>query len=121
MTLRSGGSPRDARTPQAHPYDPDAYATDIIPPYSEPVRRGGRNGRGGSGGGGGLIGLLKFLIFALVLGGIVLIVGLTALRPLVNSAILGWAKDNPAALSMPFVSGHRQGGHRRRDDPGGFH
>jgi UPF0755 protein len=102
MTIRSGGRPRDARAPQAHPYDPDAYATDIIPPYSEPIRRGGRNGRGG-GGGGGLAGLIKFLIFALVLGGIVLLVLLTALRPLVNSAVLGWAKDNPAALSMPFV------------------
>jgi UPF0755 protein len=102
MTIRSGGRPRDARAPQAHPYDPDAYATDIIPPYSEPIRRGGRNGRGG-GGGGGLGGLIKFLVFALVLGGIVLVVLLTALRPLVNSAVLGWANDNPAALSMPFV------------------
>ena len=39
-----------------------------------------------------------------VLAGIVLVVALTALRPLVNSAILSWAADNPAALSMPFVS-----------------
>jgi UPF0755 protein len=98
---RSGGSPRDARAPQAHPYDADAYATEVIPQYSEPVRRGGRDGRGG--GGSGVVGVLKFLIFALVLGGVVLVVALTALRPLVNSAILGWAKDNPATLSMPFV------------------
>ena len=104
MTIRSGGRPRDARAPQAHPYDPDAYATDIIPPYSEPVRRGGRDGRGGGGGGGGLGGLIKFLVFALVLGGDRPASSLlTALRPLVNGAVLGWAEDNPAALSLPFV------------------
>ena len=102
MTLRSGGSPRDARAPHAHPYDPEAYATEAIQPFSEPIKRDGRNGRGGRGG-GGLGGVIKFLIFALVLGGLVLVVMLTALRPLVNSAVLGWAKDNPAALSMPFV------------------
>ena len=73
MTIRSGGRPRDARAPQAHPYDPDAYATEIIPPYSEPVRpwRARRSERLG-GGGGGIGGIVKFLIFALVLGGIVL-------------------------------------------------
>ncbi len=104
MTIRSGGRPRDARAPHAHPYDPEAYATEAIPPYSEPVTRGGRGDRNGSrGGGGGIGGIVKFLIFALVLGGIVLAVALTALRPLVNSAILGWAADNPAAFSMPIV------------------
>ena len=103
MTIRSGGRPRDARAPHAHPYDPDAYATEAIPPYSEPVKRSGRNGRGSGGGGGGIGGIVKFLVFALVLGGIVLAVALTALRPLVNKAILDWAQDNPAALSMPFV------------------
>ncbi len=102
MTIRSGGRPRDDRAPHAHPYDPDAYATDILPPMVEPARRGGRNGRGGSG--GGLVGIVKFLVFALVLATIVLVVALTALRPVVNSAILGWAAENPAALSMPFVS-----------------
>jgi UPF0755 protein len=101
MTIRSGGRPRDTNSPQAHPYDPDAYATDILPPQVEPARRGGRNGRGGSG--GGIVGLLKFLVFALVLAAVVLLVALTALRPIVNSAVVSWAKDNPAALSMPFV------------------
>lgn len=101
MTIRSGGRPRDDRAPQAHPYDPDAYATDILPPAIEP-RRGGRNGRGGSG--GGIIGIVKFLVFAIVLATVVLVVALTALRPVVNNAVLSWAADNPAALSMPFVS-----------------
>ena len=99
MSIRSGGRPRGERPPPR--YDPDAYATESVPRYSEPYLRGGRNGRGG--GGGGLVGLLKFLVFALVLGGIVIVAGLTALRPLVNSAILSWASDSPGALSIPFV------------------
>jgi UPF0755 protein len=98
MSIRSGGRPRGERSPA--PYDPDAYATESIPPYSEPVVRGGRNNRGG---GGGIVGLLKFLVFALVLGAIVLTAALTVLRPVVNSAVLNWASDNPGALSIPFV------------------
>lgn len=104
MTIRSGGRPRDGRGPQAHPYDPDAYATADEPTYVEPMRggNGGRRDRG-SGGGHGIGGFVRFLLFALVLAGVVLLVSVTALRPLVNSAILGWANDNPAALELPFV------------------
>ncbi len=101
MTIRSGGRPRDGRATQARPYDPDAYATETVPEFSEPVPRG-RDGRGG-GSGGGLPGFLKFLIFALVLAAIVLAVALTALRPMVSGAIMGIAEDNPAALQVPFV------------------
>ena len=93
MTIRSGGRPRDDRAHQAHPYDPDAYATDILPPVVEPARRGGRNGRGGSG--GGAIGVVKFLVFALVLATLVLVVALTALRPVVNNAILELGRGQP--------------------------
>ena len=46
MTIRSGGRPRDGRATQARPYDPDAYATETIPEFSEPVPRG-RDGGGG--------------------------------------------------------------------------
>jgi len=106
MTIRSGGRPRDPRSQQAHPYAPDAYATEYVPEAYEPARRGyGRgHGNGGGRGGGGLLGIVKFLIFAVILAAIVLIVALTALRPLVNSAVVGWAADNPAALRMPFVA-----------------
>ena len=100
MTIRSGGGARGARSP-VRPYDDDAYATESVPQFSRPVRGGGpRNGRGG---GSGLLGLLKFLVFAALLGALVLAIALTALRPLVNGAILGWAADNPGALQMPFV------------------
>jgi UPF0755 protein len=101
MTIRSGGRPRDGRAAKAHPYDPDAYATETVPEYSEPAP-GGRGG-GGRGVGGGLIGFLKFLVFALVLAGVVLAVALTALRPIVSGAVVTIAEDNPAALQLPFV------------------
>ena len=105
MTIRSGGRPRDQR-PHVRRYEPDAYATDYVPEGYEPSRRYGYEGRqrDGRGGGSGIGGFIRFLIFALLLAGIVLIVALTALRPVVNNAILAWAEDNPAALRFPFVA-----------------
>jgi UPF0755 protein len=100
MTIRSGGRPRDGRAPATR-YDPEAYATETIPEFSEPVQRG-RGGRGG-GGGHGIVGFLKFLVFALVLAVFVLAVALTALRPMVSSTIMSIAEDNPGALQFPFV------------------
>ena len=47
MTIRSGGRPRDGRATQARPYDQDAYATETVPEFSEPVPRG-RDGRRGT-------------------------------------------------------------------------
>jgi UPF0755 protein len=100
LTLRSGRRPRDRRDQQVRPYDPDAYATessmdeDRLPSRREP---------GGSSGGRGLGGLLRFAVFALVLAAIVLAIGLTVLRPIVNGVVLGIAEDNPAALQLPFV------------------
>jgi UPF0755 protein len=109
MTIRSGGRPRDRRQPQGRRFESDAYATDYVPEAYEPSRRGGNGngdggGRRGGRGGSGLAGVVKFLVFALVLGGLVLLIALTALRPLVNNAILSWAADSPAALNLPFVA-----------------
>ncbi len=104
MTIRSGGRPRDRRTSTARPYDPDAYATETIPEYSEPVPRNRGGGGGGGGrGGNGLVGFLKFLVFALVLAAVVLAIALTVLRPVVGGAVMTLAEDNPAALQLPFV------------------
>jgi peptidoglycan lytic transglycosylase G len=100
MTIRSGGRPRDDRATPATPYDPEAYATETIPEFSQPVQD--NRGRGG-GGGHGIVGFLKFLVFALVLAVFVLAVALTALRPMVTGAIMSLAEDNPAALQLPFV------------------
>jgi UPF0755 protein len=107
MTIRSGGRPRDQRQPHERRYESDAYATDYVPEAYEPSRRygnGGNGGRRGGRGGSGLGGIVKFLLFALVLAGLVLVIALTALRPLVNNAILAWAADSPAALNLPFVA-----------------
>jgi UPF0755 protein len=107
MTIRSGGRPRDRRQPHARRFDPDAYATDYVPEAYEPSRRSGNGNGGGRRGGGrgsGIGGVVKFLVFALVLAALVLVIALTALRPLVNNAILGMAADNPAALNLPFVA-----------------
>ena len=108
MTIRSGGRPREprgGRSPQAHPYAPDAYATEYIPEGFEPSRRGSQRGPGRRrGGGSGLWGLVKFLVFTVVLAGVVLVLVTTALRPLVNAAVLTWASDNPGALRFGFVA-----------------
>jgi UPF0755 protein len=107
MTIRSGGRPRDQRPPHARRFEPDAYATEYVPEDFEPSRRygvGGGNGKRRRGGGSGIGGLVRFLLFAILLGALVLIVALTALRPLVNNAILSWAEDSPAALRLPFIA-----------------
>jgi len=102
VTIRSGRRPREGREYQARPVDPDAYATEFDG-FDQPPRRPASRGGGGGGGGGGFVGLLKFLAFALVLAAIVLVVLLTALRPVVNTVVLDLAEDNPAALQLPFV------------------
>ncbi|MEJ7747701.1 MAG: endolytic transglycosylase MltG [Candidatus Limnocylindrales bacterium] len=103
MTIRSGGRPRDPRVP-GHSYEPDAYATESGPERFEPVKRSSGRGHRGGGRASGFLGLLKFVLFAAILAGLVLVVSLTALRPVLNGLILGWAADNPAALGMPFVA-----------------
>lgn len=107
MTIRSGGRPRDRRQPHARPFEPDAYATDYVPEDFEPSRRAsGRRGGGGRRGddGNGLVGLLKFSVFAVVLGGGVLLVLLTVMRPVLDTAVLVWASDNPGAWDIEFVA-----------------
>jgi UPF0755 protein len=108
MTIRSGGRARDRS--QARPADPVGGADGWQPIY-EPDTSYARTRRSGNGGYNGwdnrgrrgIPGILKFLLFALVLGGIVLVVFATVLRPLVRSAVVGWAGDNAGALGIPFV------------------
>ncbi len=49
-------------------------------------------------------GFLRFIAFAAVLAVFVLAVLVTVMRPLVSSAITGWAAENPSALGIPFVA-----------------
>jgi len=52
-----------------------------------------------------LPGIIRFLLFAGVLAGIVLLVMLTALRPVLRAGVVGWAWDNPGTIMrFPFVS-----------------
>jgi UPF0755 protein len=46
-----------------------------------------------------LPGALRFLVFAGVLAGVVLIALLTAGRPLIRAGVVGWAWDNPSAIT----------------------
>jgi UPF0755 protein len=66
---------------------------------------GSRDRRGGNGKAGfRLPGFLRFLLFAGALALVVLVVLLTALRPLVRAGIVGWAWENPSAITrFPFV------------------
>ena len=124
MTIRSGGRPRDRD--HAHPAsDEGAFNRHAGRRVAEPEAawepeyrsrgradtisrgngsNGGGYGRRGGNGGGGMGGLLKFLAFALILAAIVLVLFVTALRPLVKSTVIGWAGDNPGALDVPFVA-----------------
>jgi UPF0755 protein len=52
-----------------------------------------------------LPGIVRFLLFAGVLSGLVLLVMLTALRPVLRAGVVGWAWDNPGTIMrFPFVS-----------------
>lgn len=53
---------------------------------------------------GSLLGMVRFLVFAVVLGGVVLVALLTALRPVARVAALNWAYDNAGAQKIPFVA-----------------
>jgi UPF0755 protein len=86
MSLESGPDPRFRQSIRARP--------GAAPPGREerlPSR-------------GGVAGLLKFLVFLAVMAGLVLVAVITVGRPLLTSAIVGWASDSPSALNVPFVA-----------------
>jgi UPF0755 protein len=71
------------------------------------------DGRGGPPPGGsrheprrprGLPGFVKFVLFTGILAAVVVVAGLTALRPVVRAAVVTWAWDNPSSLRVPFVA-----------------
>jgi len=82
--------------------DPDARNRQNLrarvgyqPPAWDERMRGGRHGPHG---------VLRFFIFMLLLAAVVLVGLVTVGRPLLASAVIGWASDNPSTLSMPFVA-----------------
>jgi UPF0755 protein len=67
--------------------------------------RGRRNGNGNGRSGFRVPGILKFLVFAGVLGGIVLISLLTVFRPLARAGVVDWAWENQWSITrLPFVA-----------------
>jgi UPF0755 protein len=106
MTIRRGGRARDDRS-QAHPLGSTEYADPVWTEAERVAARTGRyearNGRRAN----GHHGPWRFLLFALVLGAFVIVVvvgtGLTILRPLVRSAVVDWAWDNPSMLGIGVV------------------
>jgi UPF0755 protein len=48
-------------------------------------------------------GVGRFLIFLVVMATLVLVGLFTIGRPVLASAVVGWASDNPSALNLPFV------------------
>jgi UPF0755 protein len=103
VSIRGGRGPRDG----AKPLPPGSYDGAELPTWRA------SDGRGNPPPGrrpdlhrerGGLPGLLRFGIFAGILAVVVAIAGLTALRPLVRAAIVGYAWDNQGSLRLPFVA-----------------
>lgn len=93
MTVRNGRGPREPEMPSWRASDGRGN-----PPTSSRGRRS--NGKGGF----RLPGVLRFVLFAGGLAVLVLVVLLTALRPLVRAGVVGWAWDNPSAITrFPFV------------------
>jgi UPF0755 protein len=103
VTIRGGRNPRD----QARPMEPGSYEGADMPEWRASDGRGnpppGRRAPGRREG-GGLPGILRFILFAGILAAVVVIAGLTALRPLVRAAVVGWAWDNPGSLRYPLVA-----------------
>jgi UPF0755 protein len=93
VTVRGGRGPREPEMPAWRASDGRG---------NPPVRARGR--RPGDRGGPRIPGFIKFLVFAGGLAAIVLVVLLTALRPIVRAGIVGWAWDNPSSIvRFPFI------------------
>jgi UPF0755 protein len=94
VTVRDGRAPRDSEMPSWRASDGRGN-----PPVSSRRRK-----PNGGNGGFRLPGVVRFFLFAGGLAALVLLVLLTALRPLVRAGVVGWAWDNPSAIvRFPFV------------------
>lgn len=104
MNIRGGGRPRD----QARPMKPGAYEGADMPTWRATDGRGGpppgRRPASDPRSRGGLPGIVRFFLFTGILAIVVVVAGLTALRPVVRAAIVGWAWDNPGSLRVSFVA-----------------
>ena len=93
MTIRSGRGPRESEMPSWRASD--GRGNPPVSSYGRrpPPKRGFR-----------LPGIVRFLLFAGVLAGVVLVVFLTALRPVARAGVVDWAWSNTWAITrIPFV------------------
>ena len=104
MSIRSDGRPRDG----ARRLKPGGYEGAEMPTWRATDGRGGpppgRRPVGDPRHRGGLPGIVRFLLFTGILAVVVVVAALTALRPIVRAAIVGWAWDNPSSLRVSFVA-----------------
>jgi UPF0755 protein len=95
VTIRSGRGPRDSEMPSWRASDGRGNPPLAAYGRRPPPKRGFR-----------LPGILRFILFAGVLAGVVLIMMLTALRPVVQRGVADWAWANPWSITrLPFVAG----------------
>lgn len=91
---RAPSNPR--RTPAR--YEPVRYEPEWRRTSNDRYRRGVTESDGGHG-------VIRFLLFALVVASVVLGTMFTVLRPVVRSAVVDWAWENPGSLNrIPFVA-----------------
>ena len=114
MTVRGGGRPRATRPgPSSEPTKipvVDSGWDDYIPPDPQEIAAGRgpkpfetrRDYR--KAGFSGLGPILRFLVFALVIGSLVVGGLFYVALPVVRNGIVDWAAENPTALQLPFVS-----------------
>jgi UPF0755 protein len=106
MSIRGGGRPRG----EPPNYDPAAFDEERFPVVEPRVRA--RRGRGSNDrardyivpAGGGIGTLVRFALFSVVIGAFVIMVGLTALRPLVRAAVVSWAWDHTGSFKIGLVA-----------------
>jgi peptidoglycan lytic transglycosylase G len=92
VTIRNGRGPREPEMPSWRASD-GRGRPPVIQRQRRPEGRGFR-----------LPGVIRFLLFAGVLAGVVLIVLLTALRPIFRAGVVDWAWQNPSTITrFPFV------------------
>jgi UPF0755 protein len=101
VTVRGGGRPRDGARPAGG--GSAGYQSEPREPWKRPPSRY-RTDRYGPRHGSGWTGILRFVIFAVVLGGVILVVLATAMRPLTRSVVLGFAYDNPGSMRIGVVA-----------------
>jgi UPF0755 protein len=104
VSVRDGRSPRDPYDPEQAPPGTGMPTWRASDGHGNPPRVRPRLRRADATRRERIPSFVKFLAFSGVLAAVVLVTGLTVLRPVARAAVTGWAWDNPTALKLPFVA-----------------